>query len=55
MSNTSHLVAIENRQRRSLVRDAFFALSIATFAVVSLTSVGTACHAATTPVHVAQR
>jgi hypothetical protein len=55
MLNNTRLDRIASRQRQSRVRDAVFALAIAVLAMVSVTSVSTACHAATTTVHVAQR
>lgn len=55
MPNITRLDTIATRQRKSFVRDALFAFAIAAAAVVSLTSLGTACHAATPAVHVAQR
>ncbi len=51
----NRLDTIATRQRRSRLRDAIFAGCVALAAVVSITSVSTACHAATAPVHVAQR
>jgi hypothetical protein len=50
---TNRLATIATRQRSSRVRDAVFAACLALAAVVSLTSVGTACAAAST--HSAQR
>jgi hypothetical protein len=55
MPNTNRLTTIANRQRKTRVRDAVFALCIAAAAVVSLTTVSTACHAASVPSHVAHR
>jgi hypothetical protein len=58
MTNSqNHLGNIVTRQRKTRVRDAIFAVCIAIAAVVSVTSVSTACDAATvTPSsHVAQR
>jgi hypothetical protein len=53
----NRLDTIATRQRKSRVRDAIFAVSIAIAAVVSITTVSTACQAATTThaVHVAAR
>lgn len=53
----NRLDTIATRQKQSRVRDAFFAAALAIAAVVSITTVGTACQAATTThaVHVAQR
>jgi hypothetical protein len=53
----NRLDTIATRQRKSRVRDAIFAVSIAIAAVVSITTVSTACQAATTrhAVHVAAR
>jgi hypothetical protein len=56
MPNNNRLDTIATRQRKSRVRDVFFALAVAAVAMLSLTSLGAACHAATTTtVHVAQR
>jgi hypothetical protein len=55
MLNNTRLDKIATRQRMSRVRDAVFALAMVVLATVSVTAVGTACHAATTTVHVAQR
>jgi len=52
----NRLDTIATRQRKSVVRDAVFAVAIAFAAFVSVTTVSTACQAATTShVHVAQR
>jgi hypothetical protein len=52
----NRLATIATRQRKSVVRDAVFAVAIAFAAFVSVTTVSTACQAATTShVHVAQR
>jgi hypothetical protein len=51
----NRLATIATRQRKTRLRDALFAGLLAIAAVVSITSVSTACHAATAPVHVAQR
>ena len=53
----NRLDTIATRQRKSRVRDAIFATAIAFAAIISITSVSTACQAATTghAVHVAQR
>lgn len=52
----NRLDTIATRQRKTVVRDAFFAVAIALAAFVSVTTVSTACQAATTGhVHVAQR
>jgi hypothetical protein len=50
---SSHLQTIVTRQRSSRVRDAVFACFVALAAVISVSTVGTAAHAAST--HVAQR
>jgi hypothetical protein len=57
MPTNNRLDTIANRQRKSRVRDAFFALAVAAIAMLSITSLGAACHAATTTttVHIAQR
>ena len=52
-TTTNRLDSIATRQRGTRARDAFFAVCIAIAAVVSMTSVSTAAHAAN--VHVAQR
>jgi hypothetical protein len=46
---------IATRQKKTVVRDAFFAAAIALASIVSITTVSTACHAATTHVRVAHR
>ena len=52
----NRLDTIATRQRKSVVRDAVFAVAIAFAAFVSVTTVSTACQAATTShVHAAQR
>jgi hypothetical protein len=52
----NHLENIATRQRKSALRDAFFAACVALAAVVSLTTVSAACHAASSaPTHVAHR
>jgi hypothetical protein len=52
----NRLDTIATRQRKSVVRDAVFAVAIAFAAFVSVTTVSTACQAATTShVHVSQR
>lgn len=52
----NRLDTIATRQRKSVVRDAVFAVAIALAAFVSVTTVSTACQAATTShVHVSQR
>jgi len=53
-NSTNRLSNIEIRQRKTRARDILFAACIALAAVVSITSVSTACDAAT-PVHVAHR
>jgi hypothetical protein len=45
---TNRLATIATRQRSSRVRDAVFATCLAIAGVVSLTSIGTACAAAST-------
>jgi hypothetical protein len=52
MSN--HLTSIETRQRKTRVRDLFFAIAIVAAGVVSVHTVSTAVTAAS-PTHVAQR
>jgi hypothetical protein len=44
----NRLTNIATRQRSTRLRDAFFALCVAAAAVVSVTTVSTACEAATT-------
>jgi len=56
----NRLDTIATRQKTSRVRDMFFAVAIAFAAVISITTVSTACQAASTThvahaVHVAQR
>ena len=53
----NRLDTIATRQSKTRVRDAFFAAAVALAAIVSITTVSTACQAATTShvVHVAQR
>jgi hypothetical protein len=53
----NRLDTIATRQKTSRVRDMFFAVAVAFAAVVSITTVSTACQAASTThsVHVAQR
>jgi hypothetical protein len=46
----TRLSNIATRQRTTRVRDALFALCVACAAVVSVTAISTACHAATTTV-----
>jgi hypothetical protein len=55
MLNNTRLDTITTRQRNSRVRDVVFAFGIAVLTMVSLASVSTACHAATTTARVAQR
>jgi hypothetical protein len=55
MLNPTRLDRIATRQRKSVVRDALFAIGIAAAAMVTLTSLGTACHAATPTAHIAHR
>jgi hypothetical protein len=56
MLNNNRLDTIATRQRKSIVRDTLFAVGVAALAMLSLTSLSTACHAATTStVHIAQR
>ncbi|HEY3801464.1 MAG TPA: hypothetical protein VGL61_02620 [Kofleriaceae bacterium] len=55
MTNSNNrLDNIATRQRKTRVRDLVFAACVALATVVSITSVSTACDAAT-PTHVAQR
>ena len=55
MTNPNNRLSnIEIRQRNTRARDLLFAACVALAAVVSITSVPTACDAAT-PTHVAQR
>jgi hypothetical protein len=55
MTNSNNrLDNIATRQRKTLVRDVVFAACVTLAAVVSITSVSTACDAAT-PTHVAHR
>lgn len=53
----NRLDTIATRQKKSRARDAMFAVAIAFAAVMSLTTLSTACHAASTAhaVHVTQR
>ena len=44
---STRLATIATRQRKSFLRDALFAGALAIAAAVSITSVSTACHAAT--------
>jgi hypothetical protein len=53
MMNRLDTIAI--RQKKNVVRDVLFAAAIALAAVVSITTVSTACQAATTGVRVAHR
>lgn len=53
MTTSNRLSTIAVRQQKTLVRDAVFAMFVALAAVVSVTTVGTAIHAASS--HVAQR
>jgi hypothetical protein len=46
---------IAARQRKSFLRDAIFTVCVALAAAVSITSVSTACHAATPSASVAKR
>jgi hypothetical protein len=58
MTNTNRLDNIATRQRKTRVRDAFFAACIALAAVISLSSLHTAASAASTSTpttHIAQR
>jgi hypothetical protein len=54
MMKTNRLETIANRQRKSFVRDALFALAVAGAALVGMTSVAAAAHASA-PVHRALR
>jgi hypothetical protein len=47
----SHLDNIATRQRKSLVRDAFFAALVAVAAFVSISTVGQAVHASSIVAH----
>jgi hypothetical protein len=49
----NRLDSIATRQKTSRIRDAIFAVALAVAAVVSVTTVSTACQAATT--HATQR
>ncbi len=48
----NRLTTIANRQRSTRLRDVFFAGCIAIAAVLSMSTLSTACHAATPSVHV---
>lgn len=52
---TNRLDTIATRQKKTVVRDAFFAAAIALASIISITTVSTACHAASTHDRVAQR
>lgn len=54
MTTSNHLSTIVTRQKGTRLRDAFFAVCVALAAVVAVTTVSTACDAAT-PTHVAHR
>ena len=54
MSNSNRLANISARQKSTRLREAVFAACVAVAAIVSITSVSTAC-AAATPAHVTQR
>lgn len=54
-TTNNRLDAIATRQRHTRVRDAIFAACVAVAVVLSITSVSTACDAATPATHVAQR
>ena len=43
---TTRLQTIANRQKQTRVRDAFFAVAVAIAALVSITTVSSACEAA---------
>jgi len=47
----NHLDSIASRQRKSLVRDAFFAALVAVAAFVSISTVGQAVHASSIVAH----
>jgi hypothetical protein len=51
----NRLDTIATRQKKNVVRDAFFAAAVALASVVSITTVSTACDAATTHVRVSHR
>jgi hypothetical protein len=55
MTQANRLDTIATRQRTGRVRDLLFVAAVAIASVVSITTLSTACHAATAPVHVAQR
>jgi hypothetical protein len=50
MTKTNRLETIANRQKKTFVRDAFFAVCVAAAALVGMTSVAAAAHAGA-PVH----
>ena len=54
MMKQSRLETIATRQRKSFVRDAFFAIAVAGAALVGMTSVAAAAHASA-PVHSTNR
>lgn len=54
MTTSNRLDTIATRQKSTRLRDAFFAACVALAAVVAITTVSTACDAAT-PTHVAHR
>ena len=51
----NRLDTIATRQKKNAVRDVFFAAAVALASVVSITTVSTACDAATTHVRVVHR
>jgi hypothetical protein len=54
-TKTTRLQTIATRQQKSFVRDIMFAALVALAAVVSVSSVGTAVHAAASTAQIAQR
>ena len=50
MNKTNRLETIATRQKKTFVRDAFFAVCVAAAALVGMTSVATAAHASA-PIH----
>ena len=53
--STTRLDGIATRQKKTRARDLVFAACVALAAFVAITTVSTACDAATPAVHVAQR
>ena len=54
MMKTNRLETIAKRQRKTFVRDAFFAVAVAAAALVGMTAVASAAHASA-PVHSTNR